>query len=130
MKKLIIILLFTFLIGCYDDNQESTGYYLVESDSVVDIYYTDGYGDTAYAQSSGGEWVVTVYLKQDESPDPFYYDVVVISKTGLQNIKIVTEFEGQQYLPQVTENNAEQVEQHSVFCPKWTTKCAKVKINF
>lgn len=131
MKHLLMLLVLLTLIGCYQEEKlESTGYYSVTSDSDVEIYYTDGTGNTQVSQSDGSEWVMTIYLKEGESPDPFYYDVVVVSLTGVQHIKIVSEFEGQVYLPQVKEDTAEQVEHHSAFCPEWTTKCAKVKINF
>ena len=130
MKKIAAVLVFLAMAGCYEPDKTS-GIYKVTSESAVEIYYTDGNGDTQKVTSAGGEWNYTVELEQDESPDPFWFTVYVISTSGQQDISIYAEFEeSNRDWDTISDTDVEELEYSSAYCPPWTTKCAKVTVNF
>ena len=131
MKKIIFIFMSLIIMsGCYSPD-ETTGVYTVISDSAVSIYYTDGEGNTRESFSPGGEWVYTVTVKEDHSPDPFLYSIKAVSQTGPQNISILGEFAEQGNIPIPKEGiNVSELEFNSYFCASWSTQCAKVTIHF
>jgi len=132
MKRLITIIIavmFISILGCYEPDS-TTGIYKVTTISQAEIYYTDGNGDTNKRITEGGEWVYTVELKQDKSPDPFYFNVYVISTSGQQEISIYVEFEeSNRDWYTIQETDVEELEYNSAYCAPWTTKCAKVTVH-
>ncbi len=131
MKSLITVLFLSLIFtGCYKE-QSTTGIYKVNTETSAEIYYTDGKGDTQKVVTSGVEWVYEVELKQDSSPDPFYFNVYVLSDSGIQDISIYAEFEeSNRDWYTISESDVEELEYNSAYCTPWTTKCAKVTINF
>lgn len=130
MKKITAVLVFLVMAGCYEPDKTS-GTYKVTSESAVEIHYTDGNGDTQRVTSAGGEWNYTVKLEQDKSPDPFWFTVYVISTSGQQDISIYAEFEesNRAWLT-ISDTDVDELEYSSVYCPPWTTQCAKVNLHF
>ena len=133
MNKLFILLMFlsiSIATACYKP-QSTEGFYKVTTQSSADIYYTDEDGNTQKTSIAGGEWIYTIELEQDHAPDPFWFDVYVVSTSGTQDISIYVEFDIKNrtwYTKQ--ESSVEELEYSSVVCTPWSTQCAKVIINF
>lgn len=127
MKRLSIIMLSLVIFACYKE-QSTTGVYKVTTETAAEIYYTDGSGDTQMSETAGGEWIYEVELKQDGSPDPFWFTIYVISTSGIQDITIYASFEDGGYYT-ASEKDVEELEYTSAFCTEWSTKCSKVTIH-
>lgn len=137
MKKIIssllcLTLLSVILSGCFIEADVSAeGLYEVWSDDPVIITFTTEKGETKTVNHPGGEWWIYNFTLDEDSPDPFWFTVKVVSTEGLnQRITIYAEFEDDFWDPRFKEDSEiADLELKSFYCAYWTTQCGTVSVT-